>query len=175
MPVMYVDKDTYKANKIRAHFDQKAKQQQGSNHPINRVVSSLASRLNAELHKKQIRRTMQHMKYVGCTRPQLKKHLEGQFTQDMTWDNYGDSEVDHDIGICNWDLSDEEQLKDCFNFSNLKPLWRRDNQTKQKYVACKGLKSQRLFLHERMTPSLLLSLSLLQACLSAFFGAYLSL
>lgn len=130
---MFVDKETYRAKAIKKHYALNDRQAEVSD-PIHRVVSSLATRLNKELNARGIMRDMTHMKYIGCTRPRLKQHLETQFTQGMTWDNYGEWEVDHDIGICNWDLHDREQLKKCFNFSNLQPLWRGANRSKPQYV-----------------------------------------
>lgn len=135
---MYVDKDTFRQQKIKQHYAQKAlqdAQDAEAADPIHRVVSNLAKRLNKELQKRNIKREFRHMKYIGCTRPRLKKHLEAQFTEDMSWDNYGNWEVDHHRGICNWDLHNAEQLMKCFNYSNLRPLWLKDNREKKRYTA----------------------------------------
>lgn len=48
----------------------------------------------------------------------------------MSWDNYGEWEIDHIIPCDSFDLTKEEEQKRCFHFSNLQPLWWRDNRTK---------------------------------------------
>ena len=61
----------------------------------------------------------------------LKKHLENQFVEGMSWDNYGEWQIDHIVPCASFDLSDPNQQRICFNFRNLQPLWAKDNQRKQ--------------------------------------------
>tara|TARA_R110000824_G_scaffold8429_9_gene38217 strand:- start:825 stop:1427 length:603 start_codon:yes stop_codon:yes gene_type:complete len=67
---------------------------------------------------------------IGCPIPELKTHLESQFTEGMSWENYGDWHVDHIKPCASFDLTDPDQQKECFNFSNLQPLWAYDNMSK---------------------------------------------
>lgn len=64
---------------------------------------------------------------LGCTIDQLKIHLEKQFTKGMNWKNYGEWHIDHIKPCCSFDLTDLEQQKICFHYSNLQPLWAKDN------------------------------------------------
>ena len=73
---------------------------------------------------------------MGCDGKFLKNHLEKQFntnqeTMGMSWDNYGEWHVDHiipiDFFIKNHDFNDVEIQKECFNYSNLQPLWAVEN------------------------------------------------
>ena len=50
----------------------------------------------------------------------------------MSWENYGQWHVDHIIPCCTFNLTDESQLKKCFNYKNLQPLWAKDNLIKSK-------------------------------------------
>lgn len=70
------------------------------------------------------------LRLMGCSWEQLRKHLQSQFTCGMAWDNYGKWEIDHIMPCGSFDLSDPEQQKACFHFSNLRPLWRRANRQK---------------------------------------------
>lgn len=64
---------------------------------------------------------------LGCSVDELKEHLENQFTNNMSWDNWGKWHIDH-IKPCNqFDLSIKEDRLECFNFTNLRPLWAKDN------------------------------------------------
>ena len=64
---------------------------------------------------------------IGCEIDYLIYHLQSQFTDGMTWANYGDWHIDHIKPCAKFDLSKtSEQLK-CFNYTNLQPLWAEDN------------------------------------------------
>jgi 5-methylcytosine-specific restriction endonuclease McrA len=55
---------------------------------------------------------------VNFTLEELKVHLENQFNQNMSWENYGSYwEVDHikPISLC-------ETFNECWNLQNLQPL-----------------------------------------------------
>lgn len=65
---------------------------------------------------------------VGCTQDKLKRHIEARFTDGMTWDRYGQWEVDHVIPLSA--AGSLEHLVELCNYTNLQPLWKRDNQIK---------------------------------------------
>lgn len=64
---------------------------------------------------------------LGCTIEDLKSHLEKQFTKGMTWENYGKWHIDHIKPCSSFDLTNLEQQKICFHYTNLQPLWAKDN------------------------------------------------
>ena len=64
---------------------------------------------------------------IGCSWAQLRAHLAAQFQPDMNWDNYGEWHIDHIRPCASFDLTDPEQQKECFHYSNLQPLWAEDN------------------------------------------------
>ena len=70
------------------------------------------------------------MKLCGCSLEKLKQHLESQFTEGMTWDNKGDWHVDHIKPCASFDLTNPEEQKKCFHYTNLQPLWALDNMKK---------------------------------------------
>ncbi len=60
---------------------------------------------------------------VGCSMPELKSHIERQFTKRMTWANYGSYwHCDHIMPITYFDLSKDEEQARCSHFTNLRPL-----------------------------------------------------
>lgn len=68
--------------------------------------------------------------FIGCSIDDLKLHLEKQFVDGMNWENYGDWHVDHIRPCCSFDLTDPEQQRECFHYTNLQPLWATDNLSK---------------------------------------------
>ena len=75
---------------------------------------------------------------VGYTIIQLKDHLEKQFTDGMTWENYGKWHIDHIRPICSFNIEDYEcdDFKKCWSLSNLRPLWAIENQIKNGKFDC---------------------------------------
>lgn len=69
---------------------------------------------------------------LGCDLDALKLHLESQFLPGMGWQNHGFKgwHVDHRKPLAAFNLSDPEQQKQAFHFSNLQPLWWKDNLAK---------------------------------------------
>ena len=56
------------------------------------------------------------------------KHIEQQFQPGMSWERHGkDLHIDHIKPCAAFDLTDPEQQKICFHFSNMRPLWAVDN------------------------------------------------
>lgn len=76
------------------------------------------------------------LEYLGCTANELAAYLQAQFKRRMSWDNYGKKdgvkcwEIDHIKPVTAFDLMDEEQRKACFHYTNLRPMWARDNTIK---------------------------------------------
>ena len=69
---------------------------------------------------------------LGCTIKQLMAHLEAQFVQGMTWDNwaYDGWHIDHIKPLASFDLADREQFLQACRYTNLQPLWAEENLSK---------------------------------------------
>jgi len=72
---------------------------------------------------------------VGYTKEQLKKHLEKQFKDGMTWSNYGVNgwSIDHIVprSAFNYEKSSDDDFKRCWSLNNLQPMWASENNKKQ--------------------------------------------
>lgn len=71
---------------------------------------------------------------VGYTTSQLKRHLQSQFTNGMTWQNYSKYgwHIDHIIpkSFFEYNSPDDVEFKMCWRLENLRPLWWRENLSK---------------------------------------------
>jgi len=92
-----------------------------------KISSNYRSRLKQALKNKI--KTDTSLDYIGCSVDELKIHLEGLFVSGMSWSNYGKTgwHIDHIRPCCSFDLSKEEEIKECFHYTNLQPLWAEDN------------------------------------------------
>ncbi len=66
-------------------------------------------------------------KLMGCTAYELTKKMEKKFSKGMTWENI---HLDHIIPCCAFDLTKESEQLKCFHYSNLQPLFAKDNYKK---------------------------------------------
>jgi hypothetical protein len=64
---------------------------------------------------------------IGCSYSFLRGHVEKQFRDGMTWDDPSSFHIDHIRPICSFDLTDPEQLKAAFHWSNVQPLTPEEN------------------------------------------------
>lgn len=64
---------------------------------------------------------------IGYTRNQLLEHLESQFKEGMTWDNYGKWHIDHIKPISAFIKEGEKNPAVINSLENLRPLWAEDN------------------------------------------------
>jgi hypothetical protein len=75
------------------------------------------------------------IKIIGCSIEDLKKYLENQFKPGMSWENYGFKtwHIDHIIPCFKFDLSKIKEQRKCFHYTNLRPLWAKENLTRDDY------------------------------------------
>jgi len=73
-------------------------------------------------------------KVIGQKIEDIKKHLENQFDETMSWDNYGAPSIskytwniDHVIAISYYNFFNPEEIKKCWNPRNLRPLSAMEN------------------------------------------------
>lgn len=71
---------------------------------------------------------------IGCTQEEFKAHLESQFSEGMTWENYGNRKgqwnIDHTIPLSKAFADGMDAFKKACHFSNMKPMWSIENRSK---------------------------------------------
>lgn len=101
----------------------------------NRVNMNFSRRMRKSLNGLKDCRSWESL--VGYTLFDLKSHLEKQFKIGMTWDNYGEWEIDHVKPIAKFIITntDDAEFKECWGLDNIQPLWRLENLNKgDKYL-----------------------------------------
>lgn len=114
-------------SKINAYW-----RQQRCKNPQYAIGNNLRCRINAALRAVGLKRDQPLEKLIGCTMPELIKHIEKLFLPGMTWQNRGHHgtsvwHIDHRRPCASFDLTDPAQQAECFHFTNLQPLWAVDN------------------------------------------------
>jgi hypothetical protein len=94
-----------------------------------RILKNLRSRIRFALKKGQIKKADTTENLLGCTVPEFKAYFTSLFTNDMSWNDFmaGKIHIDHIIPCAKFDLTNEEEQRICFHYTNLQPLWSTDN------------------------------------------------
>lgn len=72
------------------------------------------------------------VEYLGCDIEFYKQYLEEKFKEGMSWDNYGEWEIDHIKPVISFNLEKNEEIFECFNYKNTQPIWKYENRSKGK-------------------------------------------
>lgn len=74
-----------------------------------------------------------YIDWLGCTPSQFRKWLKYQFEEEWTFDNYAEKwTLDHVIPCKNFDLTIDEEYNKCFHWSNVQPIDKIENLSKNK-------------------------------------------
>ena len=103
----------------------------------------LRDRLRSRLSKavKRGQKSGSAMNDLGCSISELKEYIESKFQLGMTWENRGKEwHIDHIIPLSNFNLQNRQEFLVANNYSNLQPLWARDNIQKSNLISYTNIK-----------------------------------
>ena len=122
--ILAINKKWSQANK---HKRNARARQRRKEDPLFRLSLAIRARITKAL--KNETKDTSSIDLLGCSVEYARQRLESQFTKGMTWKNHGVKgwHIDHIIPCDSFDLSDMDQKKQCFHYTNLQPLWWRDN------------------------------------------------
>lgn len=135
MTIQEIRHKYYLTAKSKGYFEEYRRRRRRD--PSFRISNNLRNRIWRLLKKDQSYKKYYHLEeLVGCSLDFLKKHIESMFEKNMSWDNYGNGgwEIDHIIPCSYFDLSKREEQKKCFHYTNMQPLWRKDNRLKSNKI-----------------------------------------
>ncbi len=101
--------------------------------PQTSTAKKIRTQLYDQLKRRRgIKRNISLEETVGCSVLFLVDHLKSTLPINLTWEDYmnGIAVIDHIAPCCSFDLTDNEQLKKCFNYKNLRLIHENDNSTK---------------------------------------------
>jgi len=100
------------------------------------IVFRIAENISNQVHQamKGINKNKRTFKSLGYTPEELKQ----QFTEGMSWDNYGINgwHIDHIIPKTEFPFTslDDKNFKKCWSLDNLQPLWADENRKKSNKI-----------------------------------------
>ncbi|NBP00281.1 MAG: hypothetical protein EBU90_09185 [Proteobacteria bacterium] len=96
---------------------------------LYRLKQNHRSYLHQQLKGRNLTKRERTEIMIGCCSQTMKEWLEFQFEKGMTWENK-QWQVDHVVPVSLFDLRDDKQRVLAFHWTNVQPLFTKDNQTK---------------------------------------------
>lgn len=111
-----------------------------------RILHALRNRLRKVVKSQNAKKCDHTIVLLGCSKTFLKRYIESKFEKGMSWSNYGrlydQWQIDHIRPCSSFKLIDPKEQRKCFHYTNLRPLWNKDNWSKNsKYLGKRWLNS----------------------------------
>ena len=119
----YVENNKRKINEYSNYWKCKTRKI----NPIYKLISNVRERTKDFLNYKKHNQNSHITDVIGCSPKKLKEHIQNQFKDGMSWDNYGfyGWHIDHKIPLSS--AKTEEEIYKLCHYTNLQPLWAEDN------------------------------------------------
>jgi hypothetical protein len=104
------------------------------------IAERLRARIKSASRNAGAEKSARTMVLTGCSAADLRKWLEVQFVDGMSWENRSNWHIDHVIPCSAFNLSDSQQQAVAFHFTNLRPVWSTQNLQKSAKVPLPQLK-----------------------------------
>ena len=97
--------------------------------PAYKLISNFRTAIYQVLKENNVEKNKHYFDILKYTPEELISHLEKQFTDSMTWENYGEWHVDHRMSISsfNFESVDDDSFIKCWSLENLQPMWGKEN------------------------------------------------
>jgi hypothetical protein len=107
-----------------------------SNDPIYKLISNFRTAIYQVLKENNVQKNGHYFEVLNYSPEELITHLEIQFVEGMSWDNYGKWHVDHILPITSFNINEigDEEFMKCWSLSNLQPLWGDENVRKSNKI-----------------------------------------
>lgn len=95
---------------------------------IYKLKGNIRKLIGNSLLNKGYKKNTKTVKILGCSLDDFINHLQSQFVNGMTLDNYGEWVIDHIIPLAA--ASTEDEIIKLNHYTNLQPLWQYENRDK---------------------------------------------
>lgn len=121
------------AEEARLHRNKKNREYMKSRQRIDsefKLLLTLRGRVGAAFRGQGLRKHARTKDLIGCTVAEAKQYLQALFRPGMSWENHGKWHIDHIRPCTSFDLTNLEERRQCFHYTNLQPLWSLENHRK---------------------------------------------
>lgn len=121
----YREKNIDKIREVKRNYERTRK----ANDPLYKLVANFRTAIWTVLKENNMDKYGHYFEILQYSPEELATNLENQFTEGMTWENYGEWHVDHKLPITSFNfqkIGDNEFMK-CWSLDNLQPMWGDEN------------------------------------------------
>jgi hypothetical protein len=128
----YREKNINNIRKTKRDYERNRK----DSDPLYKLVANFRTAIYTVLKESNVDKYGHYFDVLQYSPEELINHLEKQFKDDMTWDNYGIWHVDHKLPITSFDIQEmgDEEFMKCWCLDNLQPMWGEENIRKSNKV-----------------------------------------
>jgi predicted transcriptional regulator len=121
----YREKNIDRIREVKRTYEKTRK----ANDPIYKLISNFRTAICQVLKENNVEKNGYYFEILKYSPDELISHLEKQFKDDMSWDNYGKWHVDHIKPISSFNINEigDKEFMECWNLNNLQPLWGEEN------------------------------------------------
>jgi len=121
----YRENNVDKIRQIKRDYERNRK----SRDPLYKLISNFRTAIYQVLKENNVEKNKSYFDILQYTPEELINHLEKQFTDTMTWDNYGIWHVDHKLPITSFNIQEmgDDEFMRCWSLNNLQPMWGEEN------------------------------------------------
>ena len=121
----YRENNVDKIRQIKRDYERNRK----ATDPLYKLITNFRTAIWTVLKESNVDKYGHYFDILQYTPEELINHLEKQFKDDMTWDNYGIWHVDHKLPITSFDIQEmgDEEFMRCWCLENLQPMWGEEN------------------------------------------------
>lgn len=128
----YREKNVDKIRQIKREYERNRK----ASDPLYKLISNFRTAIYQVLKENNVEKNKSYFDILQYTPEELINHLEKQFQDGMTWENYGTWHVDHKLPISSFDIQEmgDKEFMKCWSLGNLQPMWGEENIRKSNKV-----------------------------------------
>jgi hypothetical protein len=105
-----------------------------------KIKTLMRTKINAGLNDHHFSERIVELLGLDCDR--FKEYISSKFQPGMSWNERSKWHLDHIVPTGMFDLTNEIELKKCYNYINLQPIWAHDNRIKAKKVNLTNVESK---------------------------------
>lgn len=98
--------------------------------PYYKIINLHRSRITNLIKAKKANKLLPTKEIFSAKIVTVIQHIENQFQSGMTWQNHGKWHIDHIKPLAAFNLFTLKEQKKAFHYTNLQPLWAKDNLSK---------------------------------------------
>lgn len=121
----YREENIDRIREIKRNYEKTRK----ANDPIYKLINNFRTAIYQVLKENNVQKNGHYFEILKYSPDELINHLEKQFVDGMTWENYGLWHVDHIKPISSFSINEigDDEFMGCWCLENLQPLWGTDN------------------------------------------------